>query len=440
MAGSSASSATTLRALLDNVRPITRKDVVVPDDALEPATSEGEYPGVDQAELAGRATKLMNEFIALKDPLAASADADALLANLAALDDFLPQQAWPQQVLAIDAPGADPAQRDARAETAKTALNSLLTAKLAQLNAPIELADGQLAPTRGQLVQQSIDQIKALLGKDFPLLPRFSLGSYASEFNASLAEQDALNHHDEWRVPGWMAGLARVRPGLDRFAATLSAHEALVDVSAAQDFNLVQYPHRAGQIWAALPEAWLATADAPLDPAKMPEELRDWLAQPDVTPLQDIQRAAPNLALALHTPGGLAAQTPASTLCGLVCDDWPEFIPDPYQTAAISFHYDAPGARPPQAILLALPPTAQQETWAFDEVLDVLHEAWDLARLRAVRPGDLGSGLGTLLPGNYLPQDYTGELPSVRLLELQRRKWQSLISADATLKLIPLGK
>jgi hypothetical protein len=164
------------------------------------------------------------------------------------------------------------------------------------------------------------------------------------------------------------------------------------------------------------------------------------VAQQAGAPYHDINRAAPDLALALHTPGGLAAQTPVSTLCGLVCDDWPEFIPDPYQTAALSFHYDAPGARPPQAILLALPPTAQQENWAFDEVLDVLHEAWDLARLRAVRPNDLGSGLGTLLPGNYLPNSYADELPSVRFLELQRRKWQSLISADATLKFIPLGK
>lgn len=432
--------ATTLRALLDNARPITRKDVVVPDDKLEPATSEGEYPGVDQAELATRATALVNEFVALKTALAASADAAALLANLAALDDFLPPQAWPQQVLAIDAPGADPAQRDARAGVAKTALNSLLDAKLEQLNAPIALATDQPVATHGQLVQQSINQVKTLLGKDFPLLPRFSLGAYVGGFNASLAEQDALNHHDEWRVPGWIAGLARVRPGLDRFAATLSAHEVLVEVSAAQDFRLVQYPHRHGQIWAALPEAWRAPEGTPPGLDKIPEELRDYVAQQAGAPYHDINRVAPDLALALHTPGGLEAQTPDSTLCGLVCDDWPEFIPDPYQTAAISFHYDAPGARPPQAILLALPPTAQQENWQFDEVLDVLHEAWDLARLRAVRPGDLGSGLGTLLPGNYLPQSYANELPSVRFLEMQRRKWRSLVSADATLKVIPLGK
>lgn len=427
--------ATTLRALLDNARPITRKDVVVPDDKLEPATSEGEYPGVDQAELATRAAELVADFVALNTALAASADAAALLANLAALDDYLPPQAWPPQVIAIDTPGADPALRDARAEVAKDALNSLLAAKLEQVNAPIVLADGQFAPTHGQLVQQSIDQVKTLLGKDFPLLPRFSLGAYVGGFNASLAEQDALNHHDAWRVPGWMAGLARVRPGLDRFAATLSAHEALVEVSAAQDFRLVQYPYRAGQVWAALPEAWRAPEGTPPDLDKIPEELRDYVAQQAGAPYHDINRAAPDLALALHTPGGLDAQTPDSTLCGLVCDDWPEFIPDPYQTAAISFHYDAPGARPPQAILLALPPNAQQENWAFDEVLDVLHEAWDLARLRAVRPGDLGSGLGTLLPGNYLPHSYTNELPSVRLLEMQRQKWRS-----ATVKFIPLGK
>ncbi len=432
--------ATTLRALLDNARPITRKDVVVPDDKLEPATSEGDYPGVDQAELAARATALVDEFIALKNALATSADADALLANLAALDDFLPAQAWPQQALAIDAPKADPAQRDARAAVAKTALNSLLAAKLEQLSAPIVLAKDQLAPTHGQRVQHAVNQVKTLLGKDFPLLPRFSLGAYAGGFNASLAEQDALNHHDAWRVPGWIAGLARVRPGLDRFAATLGAHEALVEVSAAQDFKLVQYPYRAGQIWAALPEAWRAPEGTLPDLDKIPEELRDYVAQQAGAPYHDINRAAPDLALALHTPGGLDAQTPDSTLCGLVCDDWPEFIPDPYQTAAISFHYDAPGARPPQAILLALPPTLQQENWQFDEVLDVLHEAWDLARLRAVRPNDLGSGMGTLLPGNYLPNSYSDELPSVRFLEMQRRKWRSLISADATLKHIPLGK
>jgi hypothetical protein len=47
-----------------------------------------------------------------------------------------------------------------------------------------------------------------------------------------------------------------------------------------------------------------------------------------------------------------------------------------------------------------------------------------------VRPVDLESGLGALLPANYLPQSYTDDLPSVRLLEMQRRRLKEAIRAD----------
>ena len=127
------------------------------------------------------------------------------------------------------------------------------------------------------------------------------------------------------------------------------------------------------------------------------------------------------------------------TLAGMMCDEWPEFVPDPYQTAAIGFHYDAPGARPPQSILLALPPRVNQAHWTFDDVLDVLHEAWDLARLRAVRPKDLGAGLGLLLPGNYLPHDYTGDMPGVRALEMARQALRSKVAIGKK-AVFPLGK
>ena len=51
-----------------------------------------------------------------------------------------------------------------------------------------------------------------------------------------------------------------------------------------------------------------------------------------------------------------------------------------------------------------------------------LHEARDLATLRAVRPRDLEGGLGVLLPANYLPQNYTDDLPSVQLAEASPRR------------------
>ena len=148
------------------------------------------------------------------------------------------------------------------------------------------------------------------------------------------------------------------------------------------------------------------------------------------------------MAVAMHTPGGRNAVQADGPLAGLLVDEWAEFVPDPFQTAAVAFHYDAPGARPPQSIVLAVPPHANQENWTFDDVLDVLHEARDLATLRAVRPRDLEGGLGIILPGNYLPQSYTDDLPSVQLLKLQRDAAQRLaqrmtVQTQAT---IALGK
>jgi hypothetical protein len=415
-----------LRQVIDKMRPLTRKDLVVPQDEVEKnLPNEGEYPGVDLPDLQARAAALIADFEQLKNALAATVTADDLLTSLEALDDFLASPSWPQEVVAIDAPGADLAGREDRADIARLKLNELLQTKLGQVNAPIELSAGQLAPTHGQLTQHSIDQIRMLLGREFPVLPLFSLNAYAAEFNASLAEQDALSVQQPWRVTGWIPQLARVREGLDRFAGALSAHEALIEFSAATDFKVVQYPHRSGQAWAALPEAWKEDEGVPADLTRVPEELH--ALGPELAGFKDPNRARPTLALVLHAPGELEPVAENESLAGFICDEWQEAIPDRFQTAGISFHYDAPGARPPQSILLAMPPRLNQQQWHFDEVLDTVHEALDLAGLRAVRPRDLGSSLGALLPANYLPQNYTDELPSVKVLQMAREAFQRMI-------------
>ena len=195
--------AATLRALIDRARPLTRKDIVVPDNDIEKTLpDQGEYPGVDRNELEARAATLIADFSALKTALDNSAGADSLLANLAALEDFVPREAWPQEAVAIDAPGADPASRSKRAADALVALKVLTDARLEAVSAAVELLDGQTAASHGQLVKHAIDRIKLLLGRDFPVVPRFNLGPYAMEFNASLAEQDELNSNNPWQVAG----------------------------------------------------------------------------------------------------------------------------------------------------------------------------------------------------------------------------------------------
>jgi hypothetical protein len=432
--------AMTLRNLIGKARHATRKDVVRVDDKLEAALPPmGEYPGVDVAEIVGRADGLVAEFDAARAALLASVDADSLLAALAAFTDVLPQHAWPAQVFAIDASGADPATRDARAAEAIAALTPILDALRDDVHADAPLLDGQVGPTDAQRAQHAMARLKRLFGKDFPVLPKFAIGPYATEFNASLAEQDALCAADPWRINGWLCQAARVREGADRFAAAVSAHEALSAPLALSDLKVVQFPHRSGQAWAALPEAWREDDGTPFDPKQVPEELRDYLVAKPVPPYRDINRVVPDLAIALHAPG-VAAIAGDAAIAAFVCDEWPEFIPDPFQTAGIGFHYDAPGARPPQSILLALPPQLGQDAWSFDDAVDVIHEAFDLARLRGVCPQDLGGGLGALLPGNYLPHSYTDDLPSVRMLELASRVRTEFITAFGSAATFTLGK
>ena len=67
----------------------------------------------------------------------------------------------------------------------------------------------------------------------------------------------------------------------------------------------------------------------------------------------------------------------------------PRPCPSREETTGIAFHYDAPGARPPQAVLLAVPPAATDPAWSVEALLDTVIEAHDLARIRAVGPRQL---------------------------------------------------
>jgi hypothetical protein len=184
----------------------------------------------------------------------------------------------------------------------------------------------------------------------------------------------------------------------------------------------VQFPHRSGQA-GGLPKPG-EDEGMPFDPKQVPE-VRAYLAAKPAPPRHQPRRAG----LAIVYAPGVAAIDGDGAIAAFVCDEWPEFVPDPFQTAGIGFHYDAPGARPPQSILLALPPQLDQDSWSFDDAVDVIHEAFDLARLRGVRPRDLAGGLGAVLPGNYLPHTYTDDLPSVRMLELAREARKRLVSS-----------
>jgi len=100
---------------------------------------------------------------------------------------------------------------------------------------------------------------------------------------------------------------------------------------------------------------------------------------------------------------GSSGAIDAPTLHALVVDEFAEVLPSPTVTTGLAVHYDAPGARPPQAVLLAVHPAPVAQTWTWQLLIDTAKEALALARMRGVDLDDLAvSGLYDDLPFTYV--------------------------------------
>ncbi len=204
---------------------------------------------------------------------------------------------------------------------------------------------------------------RAVFGRDFPFLLRFT-PPHPEELGQALAAGPALVG-DARAAKSWIYQAARVRPALAEWrklallCGALGTHPGTLDV--------VQLPFRASARWVALPFG---------EGAKPPSG---------------------TLSLTLHR---LAAPGSDQPWAGLLLDEWDETIPEREAPTGVAFHFDTPGAEPPQAVLVAVPPT-DAEAWDLAGLAATLHEALDLAKLRAV-DGELLGALGQLLPAIYL--------------------------------------
>lgn len=371
------------RRLAGDARPALRSDLAVIEGRFDAGATDGDFPGADAAELDARA----------------QAAADALRAALAGLQ------------AALDA--ADPAAlatalracrvfgvagtEDEHGGSAAAALLDRGEAARRQLQARVQQIDDARtavadATTVGRLVPIARATLEAVFGRGFPVLPLFSMGAAAAGTQACLDAQATLTAGRPAAVPGWLPKLARVRRGVDHLQSLLLAREALLAAYPSDRYAVLQSTGRSGaaeaapweQPWVALPEAW---PDAP--------------EAPDA-PLLGLGHQRPDLAVAVLAPFGLPAVQADTPLAGLVCDDWSESVPSHTATAGIAFHYDAPGARAPQTVLLAVPPALGAAWWSFDDVLASVLEALDLSRLRLVRPGQLQGAVNLALPMNIV--------------------------------------
>lgn len=197
---------------------------------------------------------------------------------------------------------------------------------------------------------------------------------------ATIKARATLTGGDELAPWAWLEQMSLVRPGAGRLARVLSAADMLGAPTAVTDLAVAQLPHVQGERWIALPFAGGVAPEG-------------------------------ELAIVAHTTGALNLTAP---LAGLFCDGWSEVVPSREETTGVSFHYNAPNARPPQAIVVAIPPNIRAPAWSVESILDTVREAHDLARIRTVGPKHI-DWLGTVLPALYLPVSMSADVPAVDL-------------------------
>lgn len=330
-------------------------------------------PGtLDVDELAARVT-------------ATRASLDAVVAALGSATTPKQRSKALLDAVAFDGPDAMPVvpQNHLQAAEELAAQAAEVLARLTLLAAAVTTAVAETLPEGDQQVAaRHIAVLKSLLGSAQPVLPRLTLTDTAP-VAASLADRAALLGGDDTAPAAWLHRCALVRPELEAFAG-LMLHSEAAGLDVSSQLGIAQLPHRPGAGWLALP---FGSAGTP---------------------------PHGSLGLVVHAWQPL---NPSKAFAGLVVDGWTETIPAQTETTAVTFHYDAPGARAPQTVLLAVHPAVTPRKWSFDLLLETVNEAADLAQLRMLSSAELAP-MGSFLPALYLPDDYTRDVPSVSLREL----------------------
>ncbi|HEY2711842.1 MAG TPA: hypothetical protein VGI60_04950 [Chthoniobacterales bacterium] len=245
-----------------------------------------------------------------------------------------------------------------------------LQATIAKLNAAFDSSTASSTAA----IKHYTEVIQSVLGKTFVVLPRFKAWN-PTELAATFAASTSLQGGDPTAVFGWLSSVARVRPGAARLERFVLLKESLQD----QLVNPGTFSLTVGQLpngdstWAAMN-----------------------ISEKDLG-------VGGRASLVVHLPSGTIGLD--GWLQGFVTDEWNEKLPRSDETSSVAFHFDSPGARPPNAVLLctAWNPSPEQG-WRVEDIYGSVVETFFKAKFRMVDTAT-AQDVGQFLPAIFIPTD-----------------------------------
>jgi hypothetical protein len=190
---------------------------------------------------------------------------------------------------------------------------------------------------------------KSLLGEGFVILPLFALHPVARPELASAIAAPIVA--EPLVAEEWLQSLVRMRQPMAALG-TVTAYLDWTGRGALRPMP-IQLPVRDG-------DAWIGS------------EYGNALGPGEVV----------SIVLIAAMPGVNAPLT------GLLLDEWTEVVPAAEETTGLAFHYNRANAVAPQALLLAVAPV-QRGGWRWEDLMAILEETLERAKLRAVEPDHL---------------------------------------------------
>ena len=357
---------------------------------LKPLAPIWELSGLLRATLLAGRPLTASDLGSSMDPNATGrvADAEELLGRAhTALDRLraIAMNPAPQQLLAGF--GIWPAATAPGGAAVSTVVQTLVEQATARVVAATALLARAVPPAPSKTVIELAGQALAkLFGGGFLALPvLLPPPSIETDLWTDALGPSGVRPRPGVDIRPWLARVGTIRNAASAYGETLLVREALERRPLLRG---VQFPASAFATWAALP---------------FPN------GRPPMTPLSSV---------VVEVAGAQAGDPEANldqALAGVVLDEWVEVAPrrlerrDPANpdepgelvdvtTTGLAVNANAPGARPPQAILLALSPDGGD--WTGDRLVRALDEALTLAKMRTITLQQLPYA-GLQLPALY---------------------------------------